>query len=233
LWNFCLLIDQKLKDKGEIFATLESAIGNGECPPEWCVASPHVRKKRTASSTFFFWNSFNSTLSKLNFSPLLLCLLNLIIQFQFSILSTTPTEQRYAPYAVTTHFLSDYRRSRFHAVSFNRRDSVFPSMEWDSDSDLSGDDDAASFMLNDDDDFAGPLPFPVLQTSPCGFVVTDALEPDHPIIYVNAVFEMVTGYRAEEVLGRNWLVPLSGFCIIRFRFSVRIFALPRNPRKPC
>ncbi|XP_014492771.1 adagio protein 1 [Vigna radiata var. radiata] len=75
-------------------------------------------------------------------------------------------------------------------------------MEWDSDSDLSGDDDA-SFMLNDDDDIAGPLPFPVLQTAPCGFVVTDALEPDHPIIYVNAVFEMVTGYSAEEVLGRN------------------------------
>lgn len=87
-------------------------------------------------------------------------------------------------------------------------------MEWDSNSDLS-DDEAVSFMLNDDDDDAvGPLPFPVLQTAPCGFVVTDAVEPDHPIIYVNAVFEMVTGYRAEEVLGRNWLVP----SIEKFRF---------------
>ncbi|OMP07365.1 hypothetical protein COLO4_07407 [Corchorus olitorius] len=77
-------------------------------------------------------------------------------------------------------------------------------MEWDSNSDLSGDEDEG-FLLND----GGPLPFPVenlLQTAPCGFVVTDALEPDHPIIYVNTVFEMVTGYRAEEVLGRNWLV---------------------------
>jgi len=100
-------------------------------------------------------------------------------------------------------------------------------MEWDSDSDLSADDDAASFLL-DDDDVAGPLPFPVIQTAPCGFIVTDALEPDHPIIYVNAVFEMVTGYRAEEVLGRNWLVPLPRFRLLRFRFSVRI----RNPRKP-
>ncbi|KAI4335405.1 hypothetical protein L6164_014050 [Bauhinia variegata] len=74
-------------------------------------------------------------------------------------------------------------------------------MEWDSNSDLSGDEDE-TFMLND----GGPLPFPVedlLQTAPCGFVVTDALEPDHPIIYVNTVFEMLTGYRAEEVLGRN------------------------------
>jgi len=105
-------------------------------------------------------------------------------------------------------------------------------MEWDSNSDLSGDDDAVSFLLNDDDDdVVGPLPFPVLQTAPCGFVVTDALEPDHPIIYVNAVFEMVTGYRAEEVLGRNWLVPLSRFLLLRFRFSLRIFALLRNPRK--
>ena len=74
-------------------------------------------------------------------------------------------------------------------------------MEWDSNSDLSGDEEG--FLLND----GGPLPFPVdtlLQPAPCGFVVTDALEPDHPIIYVNSVFEMVTGYRAEEVLGRNW-----------------------------
>uniref|UniRef100_A0A7N0RCC8 PAS domain-containing protein n=2 Tax=Kalanchoe fedtschenkoi TaxID=63787 RepID=A0A7N0RCC8_KALFE len=74
-------------------------------------------------------------------------------------------------------------------------------MEWDSGSDLSGDDEVG-FMLND----GGPIPIPIgglIQTSPCGFVVTDALEPDHPIIYVNTVFEMITGYRAEEVLGRN------------------------------
>ncbi|MED6191535.1 adenosine kinase [Stylosanthes scabra] len=82
-------------------------------------------------------------------------------------------------------------------------------MEWDSNSDLSGEEeDEGAFDLTDDaaaDDC--PLPFPVenllLQTAPCGFVVTDALEPDHPIIYVNTVFEIVTGYRAEEVLGRN------------------------------
>ncbi|KAJ0981261.1 hypothetical protein J5N97_009516 [Dioscorea zingiberensis] len=35
------------------------------------------------------------------------------------------------------------------------------------------------------------------------FVVSDALEPDYPIIYVNTVFEMCTGYSADEVLGRN------------------------------
>nr|AML78820.1 putative LOV domain-containing protein [Gyrostemon ramulosus] len=78
-------------------------------------------------------------------------------------------------------------------------------MEWDSGSDLSGDDDMAA---EEEEGLmhGGPLPYPVenlLQPAPCGFVVTDALEPDHPIIYVNSVFEMVTGYRAEEVLGRN------------------------------
>nr|AML78664.1 putative LOV domain-containing protein [Ilex paraguariensis] len=38
---------------------------------------------------------------------------------------------------------------------------------------------------------------------PSSIVVSDALEPDFPVIYVNAVFEMFTGYRADEVLGRN------------------------------
>nr|AML79147.1 putative LOV domain-containing protein [Leucostegia immersa] len=52
--------------------------------------------------------------------------------------------------------------------------------------------------------FQYPEPTEMLcQSSPCGLVVTDALDPDQPIIYVNAVFEMVTGYKAEEVLGRN------------------------------
>nr|AML76984.1 putative LOV domain-containing protein [Eschscholzia californica] len=74
-------------------------------------------------------------------------------------------------------------------------------MEWDSDSEgVSGDDEG--FLLND----GGPRSFAIgslLQSAPCGLVVTDSLEPDHPIIYVNTGFEMVTGYRAEEVLGRN------------------------------
>ncbi|KAL6187005.1 hypothetical protein ACLB2K_043121 [Fragaria x ananassa] len=39
--------------------------------------------------------------------------------------------------------------------------------------------------------------------TPTSFVVSDALEPDCPIIYVNKVFETFTGYGAHEVLGRN------------------------------
>lgn len=38
---------------------------------------------------------------------------------------------------------------------------------------------------------------------PSAIVVSDAMEPDFPIIYVNKVFESTTGYRADEVLGRN------------------------------
>ncbi|XP_002990856.2 adagio protein 1 [Selaginella moellendorffii] len=38
---------------------------------------------------------------------------------------------------------------------------------------------------------------------PCSVVVTDALDVDFPIIYVNNIFEFITGYKAEEVLGRN------------------------------
>ncbi|GJN25407.1 hypothetical protein PR202_gb13229 [Eleusine coracana subsp. coracana] len=35
-------------------------------------------------------------------------------------------------------------------------------------------------------------------------VVADAAEADFPVIYVNAAFESATGYRAHEVIGRNW-----------------------------
>lgn len=99
-------------------------------------------------------------------------------------------------------------------------------MEWDSDSDPSTDDGGGGglgFLLND----GGPLPFPadaLLQPAPCGFVVTDAIEPDHPVIYVNSVFELVTGYPAEEILGRNWYV--LRFClVVDFKKNTSLFRL--------
>ena len=36
-----------------------------------------------------------------------------------------------------------------------------------------------------------------------GVLITDALTPDHPIVFVNGAFERITGYPAEEALGRN------------------------------
>ena len=42
-----------------------------------------------------------------------------------------------------------------------------------------------------------------LQAAPTGIVISDARENDCPIIYVNPAFERLTGYRADEVIGRN------------------------------
>ncbi len=36
-----------------------------------------------------------------------------------------------------------------------------------------------------------------------GIVIVDAVAPDHSIVYVNAGFERLTGYTADEAIGRN------------------------------
>ena len=36
-----------------------------------------------------------------------------------------------------------------------------------------------------------------------GVLITDPSRPDNPIVYVNPAFERITGYSADEVLGRN------------------------------
>jgi PAS domain-containing protein len=56
-------------------------------------------------------------------------------------------------------------------------------------------------------------------TNPTSFVVSDALELDFPIIYVNKVFQNFTGYQAHEVLGHNWyFFFILSFFILRFTF---------------
>ena len=42
-----------------------------------------------------------------------------------------------------------------------------------------------------------------LHAATCAIVICDALEPDVPIVYANHAFELLTGYSATEVLGRN------------------------------
>jgi len=37
-----------------------------------------------------------------------------------------------------------------------------------------------------------------------GITITDPHQPDNPIVYANAAFEHITGYSAEEVIGRNY-----------------------------
>ena len=42
-----------------------------------------------------------------------------------------------------------------------------------------------------------------VESSANGILITDFREPENPIIYVNPAFERITGYRREEVLGRE------------------------------
>lgn len=42
-----------------------------------------------------------------------------------------------------------------------------------------------------------------IEASTNGVVILDAGQPDHPIVYANSPFLAMTGYRREEVLGRN------------------------------
>lgn len=42
-----------------------------------------------------------------------------------------------------------------------------------------------------------------LEASSSPVVVTDALAPDQPIVFANPAFEAMTGYRSEEIVGRN------------------------------
>lgn len=43
----------------------------------------------------------------------------------------------------------------------------------------------------------------LLCCSPCSLIVTDALDKDKPIVFVNSSFEEQTGYTSAEVLGKN------------------------------
>jgi diguanylate cyclase (GGDEF)-like protein/PAS domain S-box-containing protein len=42
-----------------------------------------------------------------------------------------------------------------------------------------------------------------IESSSNGIVITDARQDDLPIIYANRAFEKITGYRSEEIIGRN------------------------------
>lgn len=42
-----------------------------------------------------------------------------------------------------------------------------------------------------------------VESSANGIMITDAVDPKHPIIYVNPAFERITGYPASEVVGRS------------------------------
>lgn len=43
----------------------------------------------------------------------------------------------------------------------------------------------------------------LLYSSPCALSIVDARAEDQPMVYINAVFELKTGYTFEEAVGRN------------------------------
>ncbi len=43
----------------------------------------------------------------------------------------------------------------------------------------------------------------LVEAAPDGVALVDATLPDHPVVYVNAAFERLTGYSAAELVGRN------------------------------
>lgn len=42
-----------------------------------------------------------------------------------------------------------------------------------------------------------------LASSSCGVIIADMMQPGQPVLYVNEAFERITGYAAEDILGRN------------------------------
>ncbi len=43
----------------------------------------------------------------------------------------------------------------------------------------------------------------LLESAPTGAALVDALDPEHPVLYVNPAFVALTGYAAAELVGRN------------------------------
>ncbi|KAK1260689.1 Adagio protein 3 [Acorus gramineus] len=70
------------------------------------------------------------------------------------------------------------------------------------------------------------IPAKTLRHHSTSFVVSDAQEQDFPIIYVNTIFEVFTGYRADQVLGRNWSVALPPPSFIFYLFLMKCWDLP-------
>jgi PAS domain S-box-containing protein len=53
---------------------------------------------------------------------------------------------------------------------------------------------------------AGLIPYvlsQILDSVVNGITLSDPAQPDNPIVYANAAFELITGYDREEILGRN------------------------------
>ena len=70
----------------------------------------------------------------------------------------------------------------------------------------------------------------IIAATSCGVVVTDAEDPDHPILYVNQGFRSLTGYADHEVVGRT-MVLLTG--VATERGSIEKLAMALQDGRAC
>lgn len=52
----------------------------------------------------------------------------------------------------------------------------------------------------------GPIPYvlsQILDSCVTGITISDPDQPDNPLVYANAAFELVTGYHRKDILGKN------------------------------
>jgi len=68
-----------------------------------------------------------------------------------------------------------------------------------------------------------------LDSSINGIMITDALAPAHPIVYVNAAMEAITGYAAHEVLGGNGRIFLGNDVDQAALEGIRVALRQRSP----
>ena len=62
---------------------------------------------------------------------------------------------------------------------------------------------AAQALINRDINVEKDLLAATISGSSSGFAISDATHADQPLVYVNQAFERLSGFRADEVLGRN------------------------------
>ncbi|MFN7000841.1 MAG: PAS domain-containing protein, partial [Elioraea tepidiphila] len=62
---------------------------------------------------------------------------------------------------------------------------------------------AGNAALPDFDPRAAGVLAAAVAAAPTGVTIADPSRPDCPIVFLNPAFSAITGYRAEEVLGRN------------------------------
>src|SRR5258708_19518876 len=65
------------------------------------------------------------------------------------------------------------------------------------------------------------------------FVVVDATQDDFPVVYCSQNFHRLTGYRREEIMGRNFVRILVSFQIGKLLLLVNFPALLSAPTPRC